>query len=82
MDKVFGVYSRYGGALGGCLQSTGEGAANIYINIDGKSGMVTFVRINGKTSGPLFNCLARVLRGMKFPPINGPRTRAEFDISM
>jgi hypothetical protein len=82
MDKVYGVYSKYGGQLGGCLASAGGGAANIYINIDGKSGRVSFVRINGKTGGPLFNCMARVLRSMKFPPINGPRTRAEFDISM
>ena len=82
MDRVYAVYSKHGGQLGGCLASTGEGAANIYINIDGKSGRVSFVRINGKTSGPLFNCLARVLRGMKFPSIDGPRTRAEFDIAM
>ena len=82
MDRVYGVYSKYGGQLGGCLQSTGEGAANIYINIEGKTGQVTFVRINGKQSGPLYNCLGRVLRGMRFPSINGPRTRAEFDISM
>ena len=82
MDRVYGVYSKFGGQLGGCLQSSGEGSANIYINIDGKSGRVSFVRINGKTGGPLFNCLARVLRGMKFPSINGPRTRAEFDIAM
>jgi hypothetical protein len=82
MDRVYAVYSKYGGQLGGCMQSTGDHAANIYINIDGKSGRVSFVRINGQTSGPLFNCMARVLRGMKFPSINGPRTRAEFDISM
>ncbi|HWO23070.1 MAG TPA: hypothetical protein VNO30_30220 [Kofleriaceae bacterium] len=82
MDRVYGVYSKYGGQLGGCLASTGEHSANIYINIDGKSGQVTFVRINGKTSGPLFNCLGRVLRSMRFPSINGPRTRAEFDIAM
>ncbi len=82
MDKVFAVYSKYGAQLGGCLQSTGEGSANIYINIEGKSGTVSHVRINGQTRGPLFNCLARVLRGMKFPSINGPRTRAEFDISL
>jgi hypothetical protein len=82
MDKVYGVYSRYGGQLGGCLQSSGERSADIYINIEGKSGRVTFVRINGKTGGALFSCLNRVLRGMKFPSINGPRTRAEFNISM
>ncbi|MEO8699189.1 MAG: hypothetical protein ABI867_04070 [Kofleriaceae bacterium] len=82
MGRVYQTYSKYGGQLGGCLQSTGEGSANIYINIGGKTGRVEFVRINGKSSGPLFNCLSRVLRGMKFPSINGPRTRAEFDISM
>ena len=82
MDRVYGVYSKYGGQLGGCMQSSGESSANIYINIDGKSGRVSFVRINGKTSGALFGCMARVLKSMKFPAINGPRTRAEFDISM
>jgi hypothetical protein len=82
MGRVYQTYARYGGQLGGCLQSTGERSANIYININGPSGRVSFVRVNGKTSGPLFNCLGRVLRSMKFPSINGPRTRAEFDISL
>ncbi len=82
MGRVYQTYSRYGGQLGGCLASTGEGQANIYINIDGPSGRVGFVRINGKQGGPLYGCLNRVLRGMQFPPIKGPRTRAEFDISM
>jgi serine/threonine protein kinase len=82
MGRVFQTYSKYGGQLGGCLASTGEGSANIYINIDGPSGRVGFVRINGKQAGPLYGCLNRVLRGMQFPPIKGPRTRAEFDISM
>jgi serine/threonine protein kinase len=82
MGRVFQTYSKYGGQLGGCLQSTGEGSANIYINIDGPSGRVGFVKVNGKQAGPLYGCLNRVLRGMKFPSINGPRTRAEFDISM
>ena len=52
------------------------------VTVSGKSGSVSFVRINGKTSGPLFSCLGRVLRSMRFPSINGPRTRAEFDIAM
>lgn len=82
MGRVYQTYSRYGGQLGGCLASTGEGQANIYINIDGPSGRVAFVRINGKQAGPLYGCLNRVLRGMQFPSIKGPRTRAEFDISM
>lgn len=82
MGRVYQTYSRYGGQLGGCLASTGEGSANIYINIDGPSGRVGFVRVNGKQAGPLYGCLNRVLRGMQFPSIKGPRTRAEFDISM
>jgi hypothetical protein len=82
MGRVYQTYSRYGGQLGGCLQSTGERAANIYINITGPTGRVSFVRVNGKTGGPLVNCIGRVVRGMQFPKINGPRTRAEFDISM
>jgi len=82
MDTVYGVYSRYGGALGGCLQSNGGGSANLSIIIDGKSGRVTWLRVNGERSGGLFNCMGRVMKKMSFPSINGPRTRAEFDISL
>jgi serine/threonine protein kinase len=80
MGTVYGVYSRYGAQFAGCLG--GGGQANIYISINGPSGRVQAVRIDGQTSGPKYNCLARVLRNMQFPPIKGPRTRAEFDISM
>lgn len=82
MGEVYKVYSRYGGQLGGCLQSNGGGSANIYINIDGPSGKVGFVKVNGKQSGALYGCLNGVLRRMKFPSIKGPRTRAEFDIAL
>jgi hypothetical protein len=82
MGTVYKVYSGYGGQLGGCLQSSGEHSANIYINIDGPSGKVKFVKINGKQSGGLYGCMNGVLRRMKFPSIHGPRTRAEFDISL
>jgi hypothetical protein len=82
MNTVYGVYSRYGGALGGCLQSAGGGTANLSIIIDGKSGKVTWLRVNGENSGALFNCMGRVLKKMSFPSISGPRTRAEFDISI
>ncbi len=82
MGRVYQTYSKYGGQLGGCLASTGERQANIYINIDGPSGRVGFVKINGKQGGALYGCLNRVLRGMQFPTIKGPRTRAEFDLSM
>jgi hypothetical protein len=82
MGEVYKVYSRYGGQLGSCLASTGEHSANIYINIDGPTGRVQFVKINGKQAGALYGCLNGVLRRMKFPSIKGPRTRAEFDIAM
>ncbi|MDQ3370315.1 MAG: hypothetical protein M3680_33265, partial [Myxococcota bacterium] len=82
MGTVYQVYSKHGGALGGCLRSTGEGSANIYINIDGPSGRVAYVKINGKQGGALYGCLNGVLRRMKFPAIKGPRTRAEFDIGI
>lgn len=82
MDKVYAVYSHYGAQLGGCLQSTGTGQANIGIIIDGPSGRVKFVRVNGQTAGGTWNCINRVMRGMQFPTIHGPRTRAEFDIGV
>jgi hypothetical protein len=82
MDKVYATYSKYGGQLGGCLQSNGGGSANLSIIIDGKSGKVTWLRVNGEKSGGLFNCMGKVMKRMSFPAINGPRTRAEFDISI
>ena len=82
MHTIYGVYSRYGGRLGGCLQSTGEHAASIGIIIDGPTGRVTWVRVNDKQAGGLYGCLGGVLRGMQFPKIHGPRTRAEFEIAM
>ncbi|MBA3540397.1 MAG: hypothetical protein H0T79_12355 [Deltaproteobacteria bacterium] len=82
MNTVFAVYSKYGGQLGGCLQSNGEGSASISIIIDGPSGRVTFVRVNGKTAGGTWSCLGRVLKGMKFPTLKSGRTRAEFDIAL
>ena len=82
MDKVYAVYSTRGAQLGGCLQSSGSSAANIAIMIDGPSGHVNFVKVNGQASGPLFNCISRAMRAMQFPTIHGPRTRAEFDINL
>jgi hypothetical protein len=82
LHTIYGVYSRYGGKLGGCMQSTGERAASIGIIIDGPSGRVTWVKVNDKQAGGLYSCLGGVLRGMQFPKIHGPRTRAEFEIAM
>jgi hypothetical protein len=82
MDKVFAVYSHYGSQLGSCVASNGGGSANIGIIIDGPSGRVKGVRVNGQDSGGLHSCIWRVMQKMQFPKINGPRTRAEFDIGV
>jgi hypothetical protein len=82
MGTVYAVYSRYGRGLGGCMQSTGEHSAAIGIIIDGPSGRVTWVKVNDTQAGGLYSCLSGVLRSMQFPKIHGPRTRAEFEISM
>jgi hypothetical protein len=82
MHVVYGVYARYGGRLGACLQGSGEHSASIGIIIDGPSGRVTWVKVNDQQSGGLYSCLAGALRGMQFPRIHGPRTRAEFSIAM
>jgi hypothetical protein len=82
MGAVYAVYSRYGRGLGGCLQSSGEHSAAIGIIIDGPSGRVTWVKVNDAQAGALYSCLNGVLRGMQFPRIHGPRTRAEFEIAM
>jgi serine/threonine protein kinase len=82
MDKVYAVYSHYGAQLGGCVASNGGGSANIGIIIDGPSGRVKGVRVNGQDTGGLHSCIWRVMQKMQFPKINGPRTRAEFDIGV
>ncbi|MDX2093878.1 MAG: protein kinase [Kofleriaceae bacterium] len=82
MGTVYGVYSKQGGKLGGCLQRSGEGSANISMIIDGPSGRVTFVKVNGKQAGAAWACLNGVLRGMQFPTLKSGRTRAEFDIGI
>lgn len=82
MGTVYNVYSHYGGQLGGCLQRTGAGQANISMIIDGPSGRVTFVKVDGKQGGATWACLNGVLRGMKFPSLKSGRTRAEFDIGL
>ena len=82
LETIHKVYSRQGGPLGRCLSSNGGGSANISFIIDGPSGRVTVVKVNGKTSGGLASCITKVMKSLSFPTINGPRTRAEFDISM
>ena len=82
MGVVYSVYSRHGGRLGGCLAKTGASSANIGIIIDGKSGRVTLVKVDGKQQGGTWACINGVMRGMQFPSTGGARTRAEFDIGI
>jgi hypothetical protein len=82
MGTIYNVYSRYGNQLGGCMRKSGESYVLISIIIDGPSGKVTWVRANGQKSGGLADCIGRVMRSMKFPPVDGTRSRAEFDISL
>lgn len=82
MDSIYNVYSHYGANLGGCLQRTGVGSAKIGIIVNGPSGRVTLVKVDGKQDGATWACLNGVLRGMKFPSIKGTHTRADFDIAL
>jgi hypothetical protein len=80
MGTVYNVYSRRAGDLVGCAQRNGVSDAAIAISIDGKSGRVTSVKVNGGTSGSLYSCLSGVLRSLQFPTTTAPRTRAEFTL--
>lgn len=82
LDTIHKVYSHQGAALGRCLAGSGSRQANIAFTIDGPTGRVTTVRVNGETVGALTGCIAKVMRSLSFPIVKGPRTRAEFDISM
>lgn len=73
---------RYGGKLGGCLARNGGGYAKIAFSVAGATGKVNSVQVNGQTSGGLYTCINRVMRSMKFPTFDGPRTRAEFDMEI
>ena len=66
----------------GNLAKTGAGSASIGMIIDGPSGRVTLVKVDGKQSGATWACLNGVLRGMQFPKLESGRTRAEFDIGI
>ena len=46
------------------------------------SGKVKYVRVNGKTSGALAKCVRGAMMRMKFPSFNGPRTKANFNMSL
>lgn len=73
------VIQKHGGKLARCL-SGGSRSAHIQFIVKG-SGKVSYVRVNGATSGPLHKCIDGAMRSMTFPTFNGSRTRAEFEIS-
>lgn len=70
------------GSLGRCMTKTGERYAAISFIIKGPTGRVVWVRVNGKSSGALYSCIKSALKRVKFPAVDGPRTKAEFDISL
>ncbi|WP_428264049.1 hypothetical protein [Haliangium sp.] len=80
-DQINAVVQRHGRKLGGCL-SRGQGFANIEFIVDGPTGKVSWVKVNGQQTGGLYTCVNRALRGMTFPKVDGPRTRAEFAMEL
>jgi serine/threonine-protein kinase len=80
-SQINPVLQRYGGKLGGCLSRSGSRTGDIEFIIKG-SGKVSAVRVNGSESSPLTGCVRGVMAGMQFPSFNGPRTRAQFSMSI
>lgn len=81
-DIINAKIQENGSRLGGCLASNGGGHAKIQFIIEGPTGRANWVQVNGQQSGGLYSCLNRAIRSMKFPTVNGPRTRAEFEMSI
>ena len=84
--------ARHGHGLRACTRATARSSAaacsraarsraNIGIIIDGPSGRVNFVKVNGKQPAGCTAASAACCARMQFPTIHGPRTRAEFDIA-
>ncbi|ACY16181.1 hypothetical protein [Haliangium ochraceum] len=79
---INGVVQKYSGRLGQCLVQNGGGYVKIEFIVDGPTGKVSWVKVNGQQSGGMYSCLNRAMRGMKFPTVDGARTRAEFDMQI
>ncbi len=79
-SEINPVISRHGGKLGRCLSKTGSRRAHIQFVIRG-NGKVSYAKVNGQTGTPLAKCVSGVMKRMSFPTFNGPRTRAEFELS-
>jgi hypothetical protein len=81
-EQINGVLQSNGSRLGRCLGQNGGGHAKIEFIVDGPTGKVSWVKVNGQQDGGLYGCLNKALRGLKFPTVNGARTRAEFDMQI
>lgn len=79
--QINAVLSKHGNALGRCLLSSGERRANIVFIIRG-NGKVSDVMVNGQTGSALAGCVRSRMQAMQFPTFNGPRTKAQFDMSL
>ena len=83
MGTVFACTRATAASSAAACGTTGTGPASLSIIIDGPSGRVNWREGQRQQSGgALYGCLNGVMRGMKFPTLNGPRTRAEFDIAL
>jgi hypothetical protein len=81
-EVINGIIQGRGGRLGGCLAKNGGGYAKTEFVIQGTTGKVVAVKVNGQQSGGLYSCVNRVMRAIKFPTVDGPRTRAEFEMQL
>lgn len=81
-DVINATIQKQSGALGRCLLDNGGGYAKIQLVIDGPTGRVSWVQVNGQQTGGLYACVNRAMRSAKFPAVDGPRTRAEFEMNL
>lgn len=80
--QINGVLQGGGSRLGRCLAQHGGGHARIEFIVDGPTGKVSWVKVNDKQDGGLYGCLNKAMRGLKFPTVDGARTRAEFEMQI
>lgn len=81
-DVINSTVQKHGSRLGRCLAQNGGGYAKIEFIVDGPTGKVSWVKVNGQQEGGLYGCVNRAMRAVKFPAVDGPRTRAEFDMQI
>ncbi len=81
-DQINAGVQSAGGKLSRCLVQNGGGSANIAFIVEGPTGRVNWVKVNGQQTGGLYTCINRVMRSVSFPTVDGPRTRAEFNMEI